>query len=112
MNANFKDTWHAAIGARYRVSPVWSLSAGFAYDSSPVSDSDRSIALALDRQYRYAVGALYDWRKDITLGVAFEYMDAGSAPVNQQGGPLRGDFKSDFKNDNVYFLALSMNWKF
>ncbi len=111
-NANFQDTWHAALGARYRLDPVWSLSAGVAYDSSPVTNSDRSIALALDRQYRYAVGALYDWRKDLTLGVAFEYMDAGSAPVDQQGGPLRGDLKSQFKNDDVYFLALSMNWKF
>jgi long-chain fatty acid transport protein len=88
------------------------VSAGVAYDSSPVSNSNRSIALALDRQYRYAVGALYDWRKDLTLGVAFEYMDAGSAPVKQQGGPLRCDLKSDFKNDDIYFLALSMNWKF
>jgi len=112
VDANFQDTWHVALGARYRVAPLWSVSAGVAYDSSPVSNSDRTIALALDRQYRYAVGALYDWRKDITLGAAFEYMNAGSAQVNQQGGNLRGDLKSDFKNDNVYFLALSMNWKF
>ena len=112
VNANFQDTWHAAFGARYRLDPQWSVSAGVAYDSSPVSNSDRTIALALDRQYRYAVGALYDWRKDVTLGVAFEYMNAGSAPVDQQGGPLRGDLKSDLKNDDIYFLALSMNWKF
>jgi len=112
VDANFDDTWHVALGARYRVSPLWSVSAGVAYDSSPVSNSDRSIALALDEQYRYAVGVLYDWRKDITLGAAFEYMDAGDASVNQKGGPLRGDLKSDFKNDNIYFLALSMNWKF
>ncbi|MDB4409831.1 outer membrane protein transport protein [Gammaproteobacteria bacterium] len=112
VDANFDDTWHVALGARYRVSPLWSVSAGVAYDSSPVSNSDRSIALALDEQYRYAVGAMYDWRKDITLGVAFEYMDAGDASVNQKGGPLRGDLKSDFKNDDIYFLALSMNWKF
>jgi long-chain fatty acid transport protein len=110
-DANFQDTWHAAFGARYRLDPAWSLSAGVAYDNSPVTNSDRSIALALDRQYRYAIGALYDWRKDITLGVAFEYMDAGEAPVNQQGGNLRGDLKSEFKNDDVYFLSLSMNWK-
>jgi long-chain fatty acid transport protein len=48
-NANFQDTWHAALGARYRLDPVWSLSAGVAYDSSPVTNSDRSIALALDK---------------------------------------------------------------
>ena len=104
-------TWHVAVGGRYRVSPLWSLSAGVAYDSSPVSDRNRTIALALDEQYRYGIGALYDWRKDITLGVAFEYMDAGDAPVDQRGGPLRGDLKTKFKDQDVYFLALSLNWK-
>jgi hypothetical protein len=68
--------------------------------------------LPRNRQYRYAVGALYDWRKDLTLGIAFEYMDAGETPVKQQGDNLRGDLKSEFKNDDVYYLALSMNWKF
>jgi long-chain fatty acid transport protein len=112
VDANFQDTWHIGLGARYRVNPRWSVSGGFAYDSSPVSNADRTITLALDRQYRYAVGALYDWRKDLTLGVAFEYMDAGDAPVDQQGGNLRGDFKSEFKDDNFYFLALNLNWTF
>ena len=34
-NVEFKDTWHVAIGAQYRVCEPWLLSAGFAYDSSP-----------------------------------------------------------------------------
>lgn len=33
-NADFKDTWHAALGAQYRVSEPWLLSCGGAYDSS------------------------------------------------------------------------------
>ncbi len=112
VNANFQDTWHTALGVRYRLDPRWSMSAGFAYDSSPVTNSDRSIVLPLDRQYRYALGLQYDWSKDITLGAAYEYMDAGSAPVNQTGGPLKGDLKGDFKDDAFNILALSMNWKF
>jgi long-chain fatty acid transport protein len=112
VNANFQDTWHSAIGARYRLNPLWSVSAGFAYDSSPVTNSDRSIILPLDRQYRYALGLQYDWRKNITLGAAYEYMDAGSAPVNQTGGNLKGDLKGRFKDDTFSILALNMNWKF
>jgi long-chain fatty acid transport protein len=88
------------------------VSAGFAYDSSPVTNSDRSIVLPLDRQYRYALGVQYDLRKDITLGAAYEYMDAGSAPVDQTGGALKGDLKGDFKDDVFHILALSMNWTF
>ena len=43
---------------------------------------------------------------------AKEYMDAGKAPVDQSGGPLRGDLKTELENDDFYFLALSLNWKF
>jgi long-chain fatty acid transport protein len=51
-------------------------------------------------------------RKDLTLGAAYEYMDAGSAPVNQTGGPLKGDLKGRLKSDAFNILALNMNWKF
>jgi long-chain fatty acid transport protein len=112
VDANFQDTWHTALGVRYRLDPRWSVSAGFAYDSSPVRNADRSIVLPLDRQYRYALGLTYDWRKNITFGAAYEYMDAGSAPVNQTGGPMKGDLKGRFKDDVFSILALSANWKF
>ncbi|MGD2056684.1 MAG: outer membrane protein transport protein [Gammaproteobacteria bacterium] len=112
VDAHFQDTWHTAVGARYRLNPLWSVSAGIAYDSSPVKNSDRSIVLPLDRQYRYAMGLQYAWRKDLTLGAAFEYMNAGSAPVNQTGGLLKGNLKGDLKDDDFYFLALSANWTF
>ena len=39
-------------------------------------------------------------------------MDAGSAPVNQTGGPLKGDLKGRLKDDAFNFLALNVNWKF
>jgi len=112
VDANFQDTWHAALGARYRLNPLWSVSAGFAYDSSPVSNSDRSIVLPLDRQYRYGLGLMYDWLKNITFGAAYEYMDAGSAPVNQTGGAMKGDLKGRLKDDAFSILALNVNWKF
>jgi long-chain fatty acid transport protein len=112
LNAHFQDTWHAGIGARYRLDPRWSVSAGFAYDSSPVTNTHRSIVLPLDRQYRSAAGLQYDWSKDLSLGAAYEYMDAGSAPVNQTGNALKGDLTGHLKNDSFHILALSMNWKF
>ena len=112
VDANFQDTWHTAIGARYRLNPLWSVSAGFAYDSSPVTNANRSIVLPLDRQYRYALGLQYEWRKNITFGAAYEYMDAGSAPVNQTGGSLKGDLKGRLKDDTFNILALNVNWKF
>lgn len=112
VDANFEDTWHYAFGARYRLDSNWSLSAGFAYDSSPVSNSNRTVAMPLDRQYRVGVGVQYLLRQDITLGAAYEYMDAGDAPVNQSGGPFRGDFQGDLDSADFHFLVLNANWKF
>jgi long-chain fatty acid transport protein len=112
VDAQMQDTWHSALGARYQIDPRWSVSAGFAYDSSPVVNEYRTIVLPLDRQYRYGAGVQYQWRRDATLGFAYEYLDAGSAPVDQTGGPLRGTLRGDFKDDAFHFVALSVNRKF
>ena len=47
-------------------------------------------ALPLDRQIRYATGLQYEINNDITIGGAFEFIDAGSSRINQEGGPLAG----------------------
>jgi len=36
IDRNYKDTWHVAVGAQYRVADPWLLTAGVAYDSSMV----------------------------------------------------------------------------
>lgn len=59
-NPDYKDTWHVAIGAQYRLSEPWLVSAGFAYDSSPCDESNPSPALPFDRNFRYAAGVQYD----------------------------------------------------
>jgi long-chain fatty acid transport protein len=110
IDANFKDTWPYAIGARYRIDPQWSVSAGFAYDDSPVSNSNRTVAMPLDEQKRYAVGLQYQVRKDLTFGAAYQYMDAGDAPVNQNGGVLRGSYSGELDRSDFYFFALNFNW--
>jgi long-chain fatty acid transport protein len=110
MDANMHDTWHYAIGARYRIDPVWSVSAGFAYDDSPVSNKDRTVAMPLDQQKRYAVGLQYKIRNDLTVGAAYEYMDAGDAPVNQNGGILRGNYSGELDRSDFHFFALNFNW--
>ena len=112
VDAKFSDTWHYALGARYRLNPLWSVSAGLAYDSSPVSNSDRTVAMPLDRQYRYSLGVRYEWRDDLDIGAAYTYMDAGDAPVNQSGGLLRGDFKGELDSADFHIFALHANWRF
>ena len=59
----------------------WLWSAGFAYDSSPVSKTNRCPACPLDRQLRYGTGIQYQINRDITAGVACELHGRGPCPL-------------------------------
>jgi len=110
-NVEFKDTWHAAIGAQYRVCEPWLLSAGFAYDSSPSTESNRSPDMPFDRNFRYAAGVQYDWSKNLTLGLAYEFIDLGSAGINKEGF-LRGNLVGDYSTNNVNVVNLNLIYRF
>lgn len=110
-DANFRDTWHLAIGAQYRPRKDVMLSTGFAYDSSPVSDEDRTIALAVDRQFRISGGILFDLRPDFSLGFAYTYWDLGPNRIDQRRGPLAGRLVGDFNTYNVHIVNVSLIWK-
>jgi len=67
----------------------------------------------LDRQIRYATGLQYDWAENVTLGAAYEYLDAGDAKIDQQkGGSLQGDLKGDYKANEKHFINLNLIWRF
>ena len=109
---NLNDTWHFAVGVTYRIRNPWLFSAGFAYDTSAVDRADRTPDFAVERQYRYGTGIQYDWSEDVTLGFAYEYLDAGDAAINRYRGPLAGRLVGDYKTNEVHVFAFNLNWKF
>ena len=109
---HFSNTYHWSIGAMYRVAPAWLLTAGFAYDTSPVSESNRTVSLPLDRQIRYAAGVQYDLSKATTLGVAYTLISTGDAPVNQDAGPLRGTVVGHYRPNFVHAIGLNFTYRF
>jgi long-chain fatty acid transport protein len=111
-NLHFADTFQIAIGGQYRIAEKWLWSAGFAYDSSPVSEANRVAALPIDRQLRYATGIQYDINRNITAGAAWEILDAGSAPFNVHRGPLAGTLQGDYTANYLNFVAATLAWKF
>lgn len=112
VDKDYDDTWHYAVGAQYRISDPWLLSLGFAYDSSPVDNrTQNSPDLALDSQYRYACGLQYDWNQNITVGVAYEYLDLGEGKL-KQSGTLSGDLAGRYDPFHAHVISLNMAWKF
>lgn len=108
---NYQDTWHGAIGAQYRASEKWLLSAGFAYDTSAVSDEDRTLSLPMGEAYRFGLGAQWQVSQAVSLGAAYEFMWAGDMPVNQDSA-YRGRVAGSFDDSWFSFFDLNLTWKF
>lgn len=112
VDLHFSDTMQIAIGGQYQIGKKWIWSAGFAYDSSPVSEANRIPTMPVDRQLRYGTGIQYALNKDTTLGAAYELMDAGNAPFNVRRGPLAGRLQGDYPTNYFNFVALNLIWRF
>lgn len=113
----FKDTWHAALGAQYRLSQPWLLNFGVAYDSGLQNGSQVSPLLPVNSTWRFAFGARNQHSKDLEWGLAAELMYGGSLDTNKQtqvpvalGG--RGNLVGSY--DNIWNVVVSAygNWKF
>ena len=111
-NLHFSDTCQIAIGQQLRIGEKWLWSAGFAYDSSPVSKANRVAVLPVDRQLRYGTGLQYQINHDVMAGAAWELMDAGPGPYSADRGPLAGTLQGHYSTNWLNFVALSVIWKF
>lgn len=114
----FKNTWHGAIGAQYRMNAPWRLNFGVAYDSNFQPNGNTvSPLLPVGSAWRFGAGAQNEMRKDFSWGVAAEYLRGGTLKVNQQSAaPValggRGNVVGEYDNIANFFLSANFNWKF
>jgi long-chain fatty acid transport protein len=113
----FKDTWHLALGAQYRVSDPWLLNFGVAYDSGFQSSSTVSPLLPADSAWRFGAGVQHWLRETLFVGLAAEYLYGGTLDVNQQStAPValggRGDVVGSYNAIGTIFVAAYLNWTF
>jgi long-chain fatty acid transport protein len=105
---NFHDTYHVAMGGRYRLNPAWLINSGFAWDSSMLKDQDRSVSLPIGQQFRFGLGA--EWQPSSKINIAFSYELAygGDLPVNQNRGPLSGAVVGQFPGSYINFFQVGL----
>lgn len=106
---DFKDTWHAAIGAQYRVSDPWLLSFGIAYDSEFQDGNAVSPLLPVNDAWRFGVGAEQTLGRTSRWGFGAEYLYGGTLDTNiQSQAPValggRGDLVGSFEDTATFFL--------
>ncbi len=103
----WEDTYHFSGGVHYRLNDDWLLQTGITYDTSPVSSSDRTADLPVDRQIRVAVGAQYQLSERMNVGGAFEYIDLGDAKINN---PI--SLIGNYQDNRIFMLAFNLGYKF
>jgi len=112
FDRNYKDTWHAAVGAHYRVTASWLLTAGVAYDSSMMDDEDRTPDLPLGESWRFGLGARYDWSEKLALGAGYTFLWSGDLDMDVNRGPLAGRVSGSYEDTSMSFINFYLNWKF
>ncbi|KKA44405.1 outer membrane protein transport protein [Salinivibrio sp. KP-1] len=80
---NWEDNYRFAIGTTYQWDQQLTLRSGVAYDTSAVSDKNRTLTIPETDRTWLSVGAGYDVTPKLTLDAAFTYVFAKDAPVKE-----------------------------
>jgi long-chain fatty acid transport protein len=115
VDANYRDTWHLSVGTQYQASPQLLWNAGLAYDSSPVSDSNRTLTMPMGETWRIASGFTYalDLQTELNLSYAFIWM--GDMPISQQKSLPIAEPKQtsgSFEDAWIQAVSASATWRF
>ncbi len=109
---DYKDTWHVALGAEYRLSDPWLLTGGVAYDSAMMDDDEVTPALPTSDTWRFALGTRYDWSPDVTLSGSYELVWMGDIDMTVDRGPLAGRVSGTYEDTSIQVFCLTAEWRF
>ncbi|MCY7261872.1 OmpP1/FadL family transporter [Pseudomonas protegens] len=82
---NWHDTWAHAIGASYQLNKQWVLRTGLSFDQSPVNNTDRSPRIPSGDRTIFSVGAGWNPTDDLTIDVAYSYLQEEAVHLNNKG---------------------------
>lgn len=116
MSLAWRDTWFAAIGARYRVNDRVALRFGAAYDQSPTRDEARNPVIPDSDSYWAAIGLEYRFSPSIKIDLAYGHVFTKNAPITLSAtgadNTFRGNLSGTLRDSYVDYLALQLVYKF
>ncbi|KLN63028.1 outer membrane protein transport protein [Vibrio sp. VPAP30] len=116
---NWKDNYRFALGATYQVDSKLAVRTGVAYDTSAVSDQNRTITIPETDRTWLSLGATYEFTKQFTLDGGLTYIIARDAPITESRGyasdddaqAIGGQFIGEVSG-NVWLIGLQANYTF
>jgi long-chain fatty acid transport protein len=94
LDRKFKDTWNAGIAYAQKLNNNRRVSFGFSYDSSPVSDANRTIDLPFDETFKFSTSysVLGSGNFDYSFGASLIVFGDGKVDQTAQGVRFVGEF--------------------
>lgn len=108
----YDDTWHAALGLRYRPGADWTWNSGIAYDSSMVEDENRTLDLAVGAAWRFGFGATLARNQSVSYRFGYEIIWQGDLDADVSRGPLSGRVSGEFGDTAIHAFAFAVNKRF
>lgn len=110
IERNWKDTYHVGLGMFYDLGENHHLSAGVAYDTSPVDDKDRTIDLPLDEQLKFSFGFAKRGEGKWSHAISASALWLGDGKVDQTAQGAR--FKSEFDSNWMFIIGANLQYRF
>jgi long-chain fatty acid transport protein len=108
LDRDWKDTWRTGIAfGHFAGTRGWSF--GLSYDSSPVTDKNRTIDLPMDEQLQAGASYFVEGKK-LSYAIGTSVMYAGDAKVDQTAQGVR--FKGEFDTNLVFSLGGTVRYTF
>ncbi|MBU2896464.1 outer membrane protein transport protein [Vibrio hepatarius] len=116
---NWQDNYRVAFGATYQLEPKLTLRTGIAYDTSAVSDKNRTITIPETDRTWLSFGASYAFSKQFTLDGGLTYILAKDAPITESRGyasddtaqDVGGQFVGETKG-NIWLIGIQASYRF
>jgi long-chain fatty acid transport protein len=112
VQSDYRDMYVGSAGLKYYTRPDLALSIGALYATSPISDSNRTVGLPLDRTIVVGGGLEWQLRDDLVLHSSLNYIDLGDGEVEQDGGFLTGTVSGSFRDNYAIALDLQITKRF
>ncbi|WP_298443389.1 outer membrane protein transport protein [uncultured Ferrimonas sp.] len=111
---NFEDSWRYAVGATYQANDKVTLRAGVALDEGGVSDENRTLSIPDSDRLWFSFGSGYQLSENLSLDLAFTYIKADSATINESvaiADGVNANFSGELSGD-VWLAGTQLSYRF
>jgi len=109
LDRKFEDTWNAGMALVHHEGDH-ATSIGFSYESSPVSNSDRTLDLPFEELYKISFAYGWEGQKDMDFSLGGTVYLIGDAKIDQtsQGVRTKGEYDTNY----IVFFGGTLRYRF